>query len=114
MKIGYKLLTVIFIFFSSFVYSQEVKHSSLDSLLYKKRSFNALSKRGYQIQIYNGDEKKASAIEKQFREAFPEIVIKRIYKVPEWKIQTGIYQTRIEADRVLNSIKSKYKGARVL
>lgn len=50
----------------------------------------------------------------KFSKLFPEIEIKRIYKVPEWKVQTQNYKTRLEADRVLNQIQEKYTGARVL
>jgi hypothetical protein len=114
MKKTYKLLIVVLILFSSSANAQSKELSSLDSLLYKKRNFNLSAKRGYQIQIYNGNEDTAILIEEEFRETFPEIEIRRIYKVPEWKIQTGIYRKRIEADRVLNSVKKKYNGARVL
>lgn len=94
--------------------SQEKSLSSLDSLIYKKRSFNTISKNGFRIQLYNGDEKTALERIEEFREAFPEIKVMRSYKVPEWKVQTEVYKTRLEADRVLNSIKDKYPGARVL
>ncbi len=114
MKKAYKLLIIPLILFSSIANAQSEDLSSLDSLLYKKRNFNLHAKRGYQIQIYNGDEDTAILIEEEFKEIFPEIEIRRIYKVPEWKIQTSIYRKRIEADRVLNNIKKKYNGARVL
>ena len=114
MKVAYKIVTTLLIVFSSSINAQQNEFSSLDSLLYKKRSFNQLAKKGYQIQIYNGDEETAILIEEEFKEAFPEIEIRRIYKVPEWKIQTIIYRKRIEADRVLNTIRKKYNGARVL
>lgn len=92
--------------------AQENNHS-LDSLIQKKRAYNASKQPGYCIQIYNGDEKTALHKIQTFRKIFPDIEIHRIYKVPEWKIQTGIYKTRLEADRVLNRIKAKYPGARV-
>ena len=114
MKVAYKLFITLLIVLSSSVNAQKKELSSLDSLLYKKRSFNLLAKKGYQIQIYNGDEETAILIEEEFKESFPEIEIKRIYKVPEWKIQTIVFRKRIEADRVLNTIKMKYNGARVL
>jgi hypothetical protein len=34
--------------------------------------------------------------------------------VPEWKIRTESFKTRLQADRILNRIKKKYPGARVL
>ena len=95
-------------------FSQTTTEESLQTLLIKKRAFNQQSKQGYCIQLYNGNEKTALKRMQDFMELFPEIEIKRIYKVPEWKVQTISYKTRIEADRVLNKIKEEYPGARVL
>lgn len=108
------LLFLLCIAFSLTSQAQSEELSSLDSLIYKKRSFNAVTKNGFRIQLYNGDEETALEKIEQFREEFPEINIMRTYKVPEWKVQTEVYKTRLEADRVLNSIKDKYPGARVL
>ena len=95
-------------------FSQNSTKESLQTLLVKKRAYNQQSKQGYCIQLYNGNEKTALKRMQDFMELFPEIEIKRIYKVPEWKVQTISYKTRIEADRVLNKIKEEYPGARVL
>lgn len=110
----YFFLLLFLLGFSGIARSQDKGLSSLDSLIYKKRSFNTISKNGFRIQLYNGDEKTALERIEKFREEFPEIKVMRTYKVPEWKVQTEIYKTRLEADRVLNSIKEKYPGARVL
>lgn len=69
---------------------------------------------GHCIQLYNGSEKKAVETMAKFREDFPDLKVFRTYKVPEWKIRTEHYKTRLEADRVLNQIKKKYPEARVL
>jgi len=114
MNYKYFLLFLLCIAFSLTSQAQSEELSSLDSLIYKKRSFNAVTKNGFRIQLYNGDEETALEKIEQFREEFPEINIMRTYKVPEWKVQTEVYKTRLEADRVLNSIKDKYPGARVL
>ena len=95
-------------------FSQTSNDQSLQTLLVKKRAYNQQSKQGFCIQLYNGNEKTALKKMQDFMELFPEIEIKRIYKVPEWKVQTSSYKTRIEADRVLNKIKEEYPGARVL
>ncbi|MDG2280310.1 MAG: hypothetical protein P8L42_06735 [Flavicella sp.] len=95
-------------------FSQITTEKSLQTLLVKKRAYNQQSKQGFCIQLYNGNEKTALKRMQDFKELFPEIEIKRIYKVPEWKVQTISYKTRIEADRVLNKIKEEYPGARVL
>jgi hypothetical protein len=94
--------------------SQIRTENSLDALLNKKKEHNSQTKNGFCIQIYNGNEKTALYRMEEFSDLFPEIDIKRIYKVPEWKVQTKSYKTRLEADRVLNRIKKIYPGSRVL
>ena len=108
------LLLTIFCSFSILGFAQTSDDESLKILLDKKRDFNQKSKKGFCIQLYNGNEKTAIARMAEFSEFFPEISIKRIYKVPEWKVQTTSFKTRIEADRLLNKIKLEYPGARVL
>jgi mitochondrial fission protein ELM1 len=112
MKLSLLLFFICFISTTNEVVAQE-DSTSLDSLIHKKRAYNATKQAGYCVQIYNGNEKTALYKIEQFENIFPEIEIHRIYQVPEWKIQTGIYKTRLEADRVLNLIKKKYPGARV-
>ena len=94
--------------------SQTTTEQHLDSLVKKKRYYNSQTKNGFCIQIYNGNEEIALSRMQKFSELFPEIEINRIYKVPEWKVQTEHYKTRLEADRILNLIKEEYPGARVL
>jgi hypothetical protein len=108
------LLVLVFCAIPLFGISQTSTDQNLAILLKKKRDYNSQTKNGFCIQIYNGNEKKAVSRMKKFSELFPEIEIKRIYKVPEWKVQTQLYKTRLEADRVLNQIQQKYPGARVL
>lgn len=110
-KTVFLLLTVIACFKT---YGQTETAQSLDSIVIKKRAFNKIAKQGYRIQLYNGDEEKALQVMENFMNDFPEIEIKRIYKAPEWKIQTTTYKTRIAADRVLNIIREEYPSARVL
>ena len=86
----------------------------MSKLLEKKREFNKETKHGYCIQLYNGNEKSAITIMQKFNEKYPEISIKRTYKVPEWKVQTTSFKSKLEADRILNQIKIDYPGARVL
>ena len=108
------LLFTIFCSFSLIGSAQTSTEQSLNTLLVKKREFNKNAKKGFCIQLYNGNEKSAIARMERFTELFPEIIIKRIYKVPEWKVQTNSYKTKLEADKILNLIKDDYPGARVL
>ena len=106
-------ITLFLVAFSYSVHAQDT-NQSLTEIISKKREFNENSKNGFCIQLYNGNEKTAIKKIEEFRELFPEVKVKRIYKVPEWKIQTTTFKTRLEADRVLNKIRDEYPGARVL
>lgn len=106
--------TVLLVAIIFSIKAQKTNTTSIDSLIYKKREFNKTAKKGFRIQIYNGDEKIAYKRTIDFQKQFPNIKVIRTYKEPEWKVQTEIYRTRIKADRVLNLIKEKYPDARVL
>jgi hypothetical protein len=107
-------MAVFALFFFGSVHAQSEALSSLDSLILKKRSFNKTQKKGFCIQLYNGNEKTAVAKMDKFHQDFPTLKVFRIYQVPEWKIRTESFKTRLQADRILNRIKKKYPGARVL
>jgi len=96
-------------------YSQS-ENEKINNLIEQKRDFNKKNKNSivYKIQLYNGNEAQAYKIKQNFNAAFPEYTTKIIYKSPEWKTQVGDYNTRIEADRILNIIKAKFSGAIVL
>lgn len=109
------IFTVLFVTLLSLSsHAQRKELSSLDSLIYKKKEYNLSVKKGFRIQLYNGSEEIAVKKIKQFQKLFDDIKIYRTYKIPEWKVQTEIFRTRLEADRVLNRIKKQYPGARVL
>ena len=112
------------IFFASFLillfnitnsYSQS-ENEKITNLIEQKRAFNKNTKNSkiYKIQLYNGNETQAYKIKRNFETAFPNYKTKIIYKSPEWKTQVGNFNSRIEADRILNIIKEKFIGAIVL
>ena len=111
------LISAFFMFFltisNSFAQSENEK---IDELLAQKREFNQKNKNSivFKIQLYNGNEVEAAEIKKNFDKAFPEYKSVLIYKAPEWKTQIGDFKTRLEADRILNIIKKKFRGAIVL
>lgn len=114
MKTKILIISLFSILFSFTVRSQSKGLSSLDSLIYKKKEYNLSVKNGFRIQLYNGSEEIALKKIKEFKKLFSDIEIYRTYKVPEWKVQTEVFKTRLEADRILNRIKKEYPGARVL
>jgi hypothetical protein len=114
MKTKLLIISLFSIFFSFSAKSQRKSLSSLDSLIYKKKEYNLNVKNGFRIQLYNGSEEVALKKITEFKKLFTDIEIYRTYKVPEWKVQTEVFKTRLEADRILNRIKKEYPGARVL
>jgi len=96
-------------------YSQS-ESEKINNLIKQKKEFNKKNKTStvYKIQLYNGNETEAYKIKRNFNAAFPEYKTKIKYKSPEWKTQVGDFNTRLEADRVLNIIQDKFSGAIVL
>ena len=111
-----KVLFAAFLFSINYSYSQ-IENKKIDSLIQQKRIFNQQNKNStvYKIQLYYGNETEAYKIKQNFETLFPEYkTIIDASKQPDWKTQVGNFNTRLEADRVLNIIKVKFFGAIVL
>ncbi|PKP13857.1 MAG: translation initiation factor IF-2 [Bacteroidetes bacterium HGW-Bacteroidetes-3] len=111
---------IIPLFFAVFLsitnsYSQS-ENDKINTLIEQKKTFNKTNKNTivFKIQIYNGNETQAYAVERSFEADFPEYNAKVKYDSPEFKTRFGNFRTRLEADRALNAIKLKYAGAIVL
>lgn len=65
----------------------------------------------YKIQIYNGNRSGASAAIKEFSSSFTDWKSTDTYEPPNFKVWVGDFRTRLEADRALNKIKSKFPNA---
>ena len=65
----------------------------------------------YKIQIYNGNRPGASAAIKEFSASFTDWKSTDTYESPNFKVWVGDFRTRLEADRALNKIKSKFPNA---
>jgi len=103
-----------FSFQSGYAQDQKTDNELISELISKKRNFNKEFGYGYRIQLYNGFEVEAKKTRAKFRLDFPEIKTYLIYRQPEWKIQVGVYKTKLEADRALSNIKRKYESAIVI
>jgi len=97
------------------IYSQS-ENSKIQELIAQKKAYNKKNKNStvYKIQLYNGNEREAYQIKSNFNTSFPDYNVKIMYKSPEWKTQVGNFNTRLEADRILNIISEKFAGAIVL
>lgn len=117
-----KKLSLSFIFFGYAVFTSQTAVSQskktdgelIEDLIVKKKEFNKEFSFGHRIQLYNGFENEARAIQKKFKIDFPEIKTYISYKQPEWKIQVGFYKTKLEAERALLGFKRKYESAIVI
>jgi hypothetical protein len=111
---------IIFVFFAIFLITNssfgQSENEKINTLIEQKKAFNKTNKNimVFKIQLYNGNETQAYAVKRNFEADFPEYRTKIIYKTPEFKTHAGNFRTRLEADRALNIVKTKYAGAIVL
>ena len=98
------------------VTAQETKTDTelIEEFIAKKKDFNKEFGHGFRIQLYNGFEVEAKKTRAKFRIEFPEIRTYLVYRQPEWKIQVGMYKTKLEADRALLEIKKEFGSAIVV
>ncbi|GGZ74274.1 SPOR domain-containing protein [Algibacter mikhailovii] len=65
----------------------------------------------YKIQIYSGGRSEALESKKEFTEIFADKEASIQYETPNFKIWTGNFRTRLEADRALKIIKKEFPTA---
>ncbi len=65
----------------------------------------------YKIQLYYGDNNKASETLKDFRAKYNKWPSQIIYETPNYKVWVGNFRNRLEADRALLKIKAEYPAA---
>jgi hypothetical protein len=65
----------------------------------------------YKIQVYSGNRSEAHEARKEFSEAFTNWDPVIEYETPNFKIWAGNFRTRLEADRALKEIKTKFPSA---
>ncbi|MFI1771070.1 SPOR domain-containing protein [Thalassobellus citreus] len=112
------LAILVFIISTTSSYSQEGTVSldqdkKIETLLNLKKEINKLENNSdrYKIQIYNGNRSGAQAAQKKFKESFSDWNSTDSYESPNFKIWVGNFRTRLEADRALKRIKSKFPSA---
>ncbi|TXE06383.1 SPOR domain-containing protein [Seonamhaeicola algicola] len=120
-KLSFKFRVLVCLCFLSFVvknYAQQGNVSinqdkNIDALLNAKKDINKNedSSDRYKIQIYNGNRAGAYAAQKDFHETFANWSSRIVYESPNFKIWAGNFRTRLEADKALKRIKSKFASA---
>ncbi|MBG6132995.1 hypothetical protein IWQ47_004231 [Aquimarina sp. EL_43] len=65
----------------------------------------------YKIQLYYGNLNKANEIIRASKEAFPKWSSSIQWETPNYKVWMGNYRTRLEADRALKEVHTKFPNA---
>ena len=81
----------------------------IDRLLEYKKDVNTVNL--YKIQVYSGDRSGAESAKSSFQSAFGEWPVRMVYEEPNTKIQVGEFSNRLEADKALLKIKTRYANA---
>ncbi|WP_424493084.1 SPOR domain-containing protein [Salinimicrobium sp. GXAS 041] len=92
----------------------QVKQDSLiPHLLEIKTEMGKESRIGdrYRIQIFSGDNNKASEVIKEFRSLYTEWPSTIVYETPNYKVWVGNFRNSLEADRALLKVKKSFPAA---
>lgn len=65
----------------------------------------------YKIQVYSGNRSGAEKAKSEFQNSFGEWPVDMVYEEPNTKIQVGEFSNRLEADKALIKIKTRYSNA---
>lgn len=104
--------------FSTIGAAQEARVSidqdeKISELLAMKTAMTEDSRLGdrYRIQLFSGDNSKASEIIQKYRELFPQWSSTIVYETPNYKVWVGNFRNSLEADRALLEIKSEFPAS---
>ncbi|MFD2517748.1 SPOR domain-containing protein [Salinimicrobium flavum] len=65
----------------------------------------------YRIQLFSGDNNKASTVIKEYRALYPQWSSTIVYETPNYKVWVGNFRNSLEADRALLEIKKTFPAA---
>lgn len=84
-----------------------------EQLLNEKRKVNAsvISNDRWKIQIFTGDNENSKKTLIAFKKEFKEMDASIFFHTPVYKVWVGNFKTRIEAERNLKEIKTKYPNS---
>ncbi len=63
---------------------------------------------GYRVQVYNGTKQETLKTRSKFISVFPNVPVYTVYESPEYKVQTGDFRTRLEAEKFLKQVVSEF------
>jgi hypothetical protein len=119
-KNAFKLI-LSFCFLSINLFSQEEnitvsQNPKFENLLNEKRKINDSSTINdiYKIQIYNGDIESSKKILIDFKKEYFNIDGTIVFYAPAYKVWVGNFKNRIEAERNLLLLKTKYPNSLII
>jgi hypothetical protein len=114
-------LALFFYFFCANLYSQVgdinvSQNPKFENLLNEKRKINTsiIVNDLYKIQIYNGDIESSKKILIDFKKEFLSLDGTIVFYTPAYKVWVGNFKTRIEAERNLMFLKTKYPNSLII
>jgi hypothetical protein len=113
--------SIIFLFTSEILSAQTPSVTvnadpRIDQLLHVKKQLEKENKLGdgFTIQLYYGSLNQANEVLKNYRFSYGTWPASIEYETPNYKVWVGNFGTRLEADRALVEIKSKFTSAFIL
>lgn len=113
-----KIMLITFIiltsFFSTYAQSSGIEQDpKFTEFLNEKRRVNAsinVNDR-WKIQIFTGNNETSRKALNDFRREFRHVDATIIFQTPNYKVWAGNFRTRVEAERLLQEIKTRYPDA---
>lgn len=92
------------------------KDARIDSLIAHRNKLKSVkngvarfSTQGYRIQIFSGSSRKeAYNLQARFQSEYPGVRTYISYKMPDFKVHVGDFRTRLEAEKQVQDMKSRY------
>jgi hypothetical protein len=74
-----------------------------------RRNGPIVSQMGYRVQVFYGSDRRETFNEQaKFKSAYPKINSYIIYKEPNYYLRVGDFRSRLEAQRMLNELRSMF------
>ncbi len=117
------ILTILFSVISICCFSQEEGYviieqdQRIEQLIQRQREIHAADSTidGYRIQIFmesgNDAVEHANAVMVEFYEKYPDIPVYLIFGQPYYRLRVGDFRTRLEAEKVFQTLSKDYKKA---
>ncbi len=116
-------LTISFFVISLFCFSQNdgyvivEQDQRIEQLIQRQKEIHAADNTidGFRIQIFmesgNDAVEHANKVTNEFKEKYPDIPIYLVFGQPYYRLRVGDYRTRLEAEKIFQTLSKDYKKA---